>query len=712
MNYSQTAISNFKNGNNFYKIERYQEALEKFEKAVDEDLSFYEAHFSIAKTNSRLKNYPKAIEAFKIAMKFVPEDSRSQFVFGFMNILQQDGFIKQAIALYESINFKLDTAANKKYLTLLLQNNETSKFLKLCFTLLPLQSRESSVKEILTNSFIPVETKNFITKQNIFAKLKYLSTKINVLKQQKFKDSKTRKQIVEAAADYQAIQNGNAENINSNLEALKQKISSILQTIYIASTSYKNDAKELEKIKTFLAQNQFEKSKIEALNKQILSLKEKNKKEIVKKTLIVLGVLLIIASAIFGYLYFTNKKEAKIFALKSKNIETINNYIEKYGTNKEIDKAREKLMYYTSVNSSASESINDFIKAYPNSKYLRTITIINNTSQKYSVFGKKTRFKDINPVSKDTYLLPYDAKVGFGSTQESNPLAIRYFSVSKNINITYTDSNTQINNLAHSSLVYVNASKLNVRTAGYGFADVVEQIQRAEPVVYLGEHSEEKTKAVFFGEKVEDYYYKIQTKNNYGWVHGAGINFIQTNYTLNLRDFLLTLKNVEKKYKDTTGIIKPNIKNEPAEELLIENVEEIQEIEDSIIETTPESETIKQAEEVKEPKEKAVKPKAVKTICTRCSGKGKNKRNCTDSKCNFGTLTTDCTTCNGNYRSGTDLCKNPGCNYEGCEYCDYDAAACNKCTRGKTNLKHKNCNGTGKISTQCSKCSGTGYIMK
>ncbi|MGB1316234.1 MAG: hypothetical protein ACPG4Y_09450, partial [Chitinophagales bacterium] len=58
---------------------------------------------------------------------------------------------------------------------------------------------------------------------------------------------------------------------------------SILQTIYIASTSYKNDAKELEKIKTFLAQNQFEKSKIEALNKQILSLKEKNKKEIISE---------------------------------------------------------------------------------------------------------------------------------------------------------------------------------------------------------------------------------------------------------------------------------------------------------------------------------------------------------------------------------------------------------------------------------------------
>lgn len=104
--------------------------------------------------------------------------------------------------------------------------------------------------------------------------------------------------------------------------------------------------------------------------------------------------------------------------------------------------------------------------------------------------------------------------------------------------------------------------------------------------------------------------------------------------------------------------------------------------------------------------------KPQKTTCLSCKGKGKTSIKCNSDGCQNGFISATCTTCNGNYRSGKGICPNPGCNFVGCEYCDYDGAACTKCDRGKITIKHSKCNGTGKIQTSCSVCSGKGYTIK
>lgn len=152
---------------------------------------------------------------------------------------------------------------------------------------------------------------------------------------------------------------------------------------------------------------------------------------------------------------------------------------------------------------------------------------------------------------------------------------------------------------------------------------------------------------------------------------------------------------VEKSSVKISDISKERIKDEP-----------------KIVKTVDKKDAEKIEEKVELKTETKPNTTTQKTTCKICSGTGKLKQKCTDANCKDGFLSATCSTCNGNYRSGKAICPNPGCNYVGCEYCDYDAAACNKCSRGKTTIKHSVCYGTGYISATCKTCAGKGYTLK
>ncbi|MGB0885318.1 MAG: hypothetical protein ACPGR5_02755 [Chitinophagales bacterium] len=96
-----------------------------------------------------------------------------------------------------------------------------------------------------------------------------------------------------------------------------------------------------------------------------------------------------------------------------------------------------------------------------------------------------------------------------------------------------------------------------------------------------------------------------------------------------------------------------------------------------------------------------------KTTCTSCNGDGRKIEKCKNEICNNGKTKITCSSCNGNYKSSNTLCYK--CEGIGCDYCDYDGAACDNCKSGKNETNHQVCSGTGKITETCTQCNGKGF---
>jgi tetratricopeptide (TPR) repeat protein len=73
----QTALSFFNKGIGFFQSEKFGEAAEQFEKAVEAKSDFFEAFENLAASYFRLKLYEKAIEAAKNALKMNPNSSQA-----------------------------------------------------------------------------------------------------------------------------------------------------------------------------------------------------------------------------------------------------------------------------------------------------------------------------------------------------------------------------------------------------------------------------------------------------------------------------------------------------------------------------------------------------------------------------------------------------------------------------------------------------------
>lgn len=113
-----------------------------------------------------------------------------------------------------------------------------------------------------------------------------------------------------------------------------------------------------------------------------------------------------------------------------------------------------------------------------------------------------------------------------------------------------------------------------------------------------------------------------------------------------------------------------------------------------------------------ETKVKETEKKATTEVikCSACQGLGTTTTHCHTDNCDDGFVTKTCSSCQGKYKEGKDLCYK--CDGEGCDYCDYDGTACDACKSGKKNGKHLTCNGTGKTQQTCSECKGKGKVIK
>lgn len=706
--YNAESIALFNKANTLYKGKLYAQALDLYKKSVQIEPAFYEAHFCVAKTLARLRQANDAIAVFKQNAGLIPQNELNQYVLAFLNILTEEKQNLEAIQWINSFNFPFSEAIKKKYLNLLLVENQKSNFYNKTLAYFTLKKAKAISNEIISHTNISENIKKEIETERFFEKLEKLSSNLKQQEKLNILDTSLSQSIKANIQTLKIIAQGKDNTPFATLQTIEQKAIKNLDAIFELSKKEDVNSLTLKNIRKILKDNAYDTKKQNQVQQKINEFNAIQRKKSIKTVLIFFGLSALFMITALVYYYFSAKSEAYEWALQSNNIEYANHYLAKYGDDVAVHTKRERLMYQNAVQQNTSESIIQLRKNYPKSKYLRKIHFNTKGNEKIEVFGLKSSYHNLKELEENTYLLPYGCVVGIKSSHKYTKYSRKYFRVSKHTNInlnTHTPKDTMYSN----RIYYVNASKLNVRTRGYAHASVVEQIKIGEPVIYLGEHSAIKSKAQFLDEELEDYYYKIQTENQMvGWVHGAGLNNLSTNTPLTFTDFNLGLEAIIENYTDTFTPI------EEEEILPINSEAPTTHNTDTLIEYPTAEDTIQEENTQATTAIEAIQeePKTTRTTCRQCKGKGTYKTNCPNTNCEYGFISTTCSTCGGNYRSGTSLCTNAGCNYQGCEYCDYDGAACAQCTRGKVTIEHAQCNGTSKINKRCNACKGKGYIIK
>lgn len=710
MNLDSERNDAFNKANQLYNSKLYKEALGLYQKAIELDLTFYDAHFCIAKTLVRLQQSTEGIAHFKKYAGLIPSEKLQDYVLGFLNILQQENNPQASLEFLESFKMGFNQELNKKYLELLLISNKKDSFYKAVFSSVNEANQIQTLKQVLQLETIPQNIKTEIIQDNIFEKIELLNKKIDSLSQHTFSRQDLLHINKSLKAKLDNIKSGNTTNYNNDFQEIVDDIKVAVSNVYKIHPEYENDTLVLNKIIKLLKSHGFDKHKINEIELKLANQQKTQRSKNIKRVLIFVGVLLFAAILFVAIYYIVEKKDLYHKAIKGNEIYLLNNYLNKYGDNDAIHEKRELLRYKEAVKYNTSKTIDYFIKLYPKSKFLREVKIHSSSQNSFEIYGVETPAVYLKIAKKDskTFLLPYGCTIGIKGAKSKVKDNKKYFKVSKNI--TLVNNNAEENVMLQTDKIYyVNATLLNLRKSGNDTAPIVNQIPRGEPIMYLGRKSDAMSKAELFGEKIWDHYYYVKTINNeLGWLHGAGLNNLKQNYNLSLVDFTLDIENIKTNFDDSSGIIIDKI--EAKQEIKSDTSTTKQDAIERTIILQQEIESTKSATIKETPAKPDLKPQ--KTSCKKCLGAGRLNQNCSDANCNSGFVSTTCTSCYGNYRSGSDLCENPGCNYEGCEYCDYDAAACGKCTRGKTSIKHNACNGTGKISTQCNTCSGKGFIIK
>jgi len=127
--YQETAELNYLIGCSYMKLNKYKEAKEHFEKALEEDLSLFMAHYQLSNIYQKLKNYQEAYSEINSALLLQPEDPILLFNKGVF--LSNIGKTELAIEAYKAAliknKFSYKAAYNLGILYEKIDNNDEAK---------------------------------------------------------------------------------------------------------------------------------------------------------------------------------------------------------------------------------------------------------------------------------------------------------------------------------------------------------------------------------------------------------------------------------------------------------------------------------------------------------------------------------------------------------------------------------------------------------
>lgn len=434
------AVELFNSGNQLYKAYSFKEALDKYYKVIDTDLSFYNAHFWITKTLIELEEFQKGIEYFQEQNHLFPKLKSEKYILQLSKILSVKGKHSEALIIIELLDFNSKKAHASEYASILFSNDKNQDAIHAILSLNIREEIQAEYKKVMTNKNVSPSIVKSLKEEEIIPS--YLIKSAYVERLGLIKNVKSKEYYSNLKDNLQYLKQIKEDKTSDYLFLLdkiekgNQKSQVILaQQVQGAITS--KDVSKAEQGLSILTETKY--NELKELNKKLKSLKgQKNKKKI---TLIALATAIAITLSVLGNFLYKRDQRIQAYnkALNSESFNGYTDYLEKYGDDEELHRLREGLLYEIAVKTNNSKEINIFKRLYSQSSYLKTITIsVSNSSlkkdSKIAFYGIANDYK-INTNQNNSAKIPVGCKIRYTVNYIDKIPIERAFTVMENMTI-------------------------------------------------------------------------------------------------------------------------------------------------------------------------------------------------------------------------------------------------------------------------------------
>ncbi|MCP4181173.1 MAG: SH3 domain-containing protein [bacterium] len=441
MSTKSQAITHFNDGGKLYKVDLFNEALEQYEKALENDPTFHDAHFCLAKTLIRLKKYDDGISHFSKYVHLIPKEKQGNYILALSNILIDEHQQGKALSLVESLNISFTEKQTFDYVPILISNNKVYDAIDKILQIKNADFVAKEYKALLENKSFTESTINKFCKDNIIPRFYLAQKKIELIHKLGIQNKELKQKIDDSVALVKIIRTEKRVDYASKIEELDEKIvqaqNIVLQHGYtILKTKNISSSK---KVLSVLVSTKYDTKKTQEFANEIKAIEKKNTSSTIKKVSIIGGVILFISLAsYFGYNTY-QKSEAYDKAISSQNLNEYNYYLRKFGDKEDIHKLREEKLYEIALQSNKSNDIQSLVSLYSNSEKLRTITFNNlNENVNFDFFGVNSFDDNLHGTKQSNsfiYKIPLGCKVGYRINQYGKLPIEKFFTVNQNLNI-------------------------------------------------------------------------------------------------------------------------------------------------------------------------------------------------------------------------------------------------------------------------------------
>lgn len=315
MSLSNQAIINFNDGNKLYKVNLFAEALDQYKKAVDNDPTFYNAHFCLAKTFLRLKQYDDGIHHFKKYFHLIPVEKQGEYAIAFSNILVEEKQPDKALSIIEELNINFNKKQTLSYVELLLNNDKVSKAIHHIFQLKASDFTTKDYQQIVGNkAYSEITIQNF-SKEDIIPRFFKFQNRLVGLKNAQIQNKDLKEKLATATSLIELIRTDENIDYETKIDDLEQQITQAQAIVFQhAKMLLSSNKTELTKrvLKT-LKSTDFDVNKTQEISDEINELEKKKANSKIKKVALSLVVVLLIGLAsYFGYNFYQLKETFKV----------------------------------------------------------------------------------------------------------------------------------------------------------------------------------------------------------------------------------------------------------------------------------------------------------------------------------------------------------------------------------------------------------------
>ncbi|WP_299208171.1 SH3 domain-containing protein [uncultured Dokdonia sp.] len=370
------AIEHFSDGNQMYKVDSFEKALNKYYEVIEIDPTFYNAHFWISKTLIQLKEIEKGIEYFQKHNHLFPKLKSEKYILQLSKILSAKGKHSDALTIIEL----LDSNSIKKhvfeYVSILLSNNNKQDAIHTLLSLNNIEEIQVQYKKILANKSIPPSITQSLQEEKIISTFLINLTHIRHLELNKsVKNKNYHNSLKDANKFFQQMKEDKTCDYLFSLGEIEKYIlkAQIILSQQVQEAIKSKNISDADRGLNTLIKTKY--PKVGELVKNLRLLKREKKRKNLKVTVFT-TITIIILSVSTYFIYERNKRiQAYDKAINSESFNGYTDYLKKYGDDEKLHTLREDLLYTNAITTNSSEDINTLQRFYPNSNYLKTINI-------------------------------------------------------------------------------------------------------------------------------------------------------------------------------------------------------------------------------------------------------------------------------------------------------------------------------------------------